>query len=248
LFVELLPYVEQAPLYGRWDPVNVSNNYGPPGTVASTVISIFICPSAGAEPNPLTFGSLTMAVTAYGGNAGVKAFPRSRASNDGMFMYTGPAVRRQVRLTDVTDGTSGTFMFGERELGDGNLDSFIGAPLMPSPTPPLTGFGFSTVWAPPPGPSDGLGLLLDGNVTINFGFPVYYKPPVLPPGFPPPPVPWGPWEEFYWDRMGAFGSRHPGGANFTLADGSVRFLLTRTPLAVVQALSTRHGGEVAAVE
>lgn len=248
LFVELLPYVEQAPLYARWDPVNVSANYGPPGTPAATVVPTYVCPSGGAEPNPVVFGSSTVAVTTYGGNAGVKAFPRWRATNDGLFLYSGPTVRRQVRMTDITDGTAGTFMFGERLLADSNLESFATAPTMPAPSPPLTGFSFSALWAPPPGPSDGLGLLLDGNVTINFGFPVYYQPPVLPPGYPPPPVVWTPWEQIYWDRMGAFGSKHPGGANFGMADGSVRFLQTRTALAVVQALSTRSGGEVAAVE
>jgi prepilin-type processing-associated H-X9-DG protein len=43
-----------------------------------------------------------------------------------------------------------------------------------------------------------------------------------------------------------FWSPHPGGANFALADGSVRFL----PYAandVLPALATRAGGEVAAV-
>jgi prepilin-type N-terminal cleavage/methylation domain-containing protein/prepilin-type processing-associated H-X9-DG protein len=48
-------------------------------------------------------------------------------------------------------------------------------------------------------------------------------------------------------RVCAFGSGHTGGANFTMGDGSVRFLATTdtSSLAFFQALSTRAGGEVA---
>ena len=43
-----------------------------------------------------------------------------------------------------------------------------------------------------------------------------------------------------------FKSRHPGGANFALVDGSVRFVSASSTsnLTVLQAMSTRAGGEV----
>jgi prepilin-type N-terminal cleavage/methylation domain-containing protein/prepilin-type processing-associated H-X9-DG protein len=41
-----------------------------------------------------------------------------------------------------------------------------------------------------------------------------------------------------------FGSNHPGGVNFVFCDGSVHFLQNSIPLLVLQALSTRAGGEV----
>ncbi len=41
-----------------------------------------------------------------------------------------------------------------------------------------------------------------------------------------------------------FWSRHPGGAKFVFADGSVRFIKEKRPLAIFQALATRQGGEI----
>ena len=50
-------------------------------------------------------------------------------------------------------------------------------------------------------------------------------------------------------RVNAFGSAHSGGANFAFVDGSVRFvtLTSNNDLTLLQALSTRAGGEVASL-
>jgi prepilin-type processing-associated H-X9-DG protein len=45
--------------------------------------------------------------------------------------------------------------------------------------------------------------------------------------------------------MCAYGSEHPGGANFCFADGSTRFLVSGTDMIVLQALSTRAAADVA---
>jgi prepilin-type processing-associated H-X9-DG protein len=50
----------------------------------------------------------------------------------------------------------------------------------------------------------------------------------------------------FWDNwydMG-FNSRHPGGAQFALADGSVRFISESIQLGMYRALSTIQAGEV----
>ena len=49
-------------------------------------------------------------------------------------------------------------------------------------------------------------------------------------------------------RLSAFGSAHPGGANFVLADGSTQFVADTIDFITYQALSTRLDGEVIAIE
>jgi prepilin-type processing-associated H-X9-DG protein len=46
------------------------------------------------------------------------------------------------------------------------------------------------------------------------------------------------------DRVREFASFHPGGANFLMADGSVRFIADNIHFRSYQALSTIQGGEV----
>lgn len=59
--------------------------------------------------------------------------------------------------------------------------------------------------------------------------------------FPDPPRP-----RDWWDVM-SFRSRHPGGASFCLADGSVRFVAQTIDYPLYRALSTRAGGEAGSV-
>ena len=46
------------------------------------------------------------------------------------------------------------------------------------------------------------------------------------------------------DPVGGFGSRHPGGANFSFGDGSVRFLKNTIKPAIFQLLSNRSDGDI----
>jgi prepilin-type N-terminal cleavage/methylation domain-containing protein/prepilin-type processing-associated H-X9-DG protein len=237
LFVEMLPYLEQENLYNRWNASNPSANFGGPDTVAATPIPLLVCPTMGIDTTG-KFGSITIGLTTYGGNAGHISFPASRATNDGVFAYSG-----RTKLTDITDGSSNTFLFGERIIGDGRLDTYLTAPLEPAPSPPLMASTWYSAWAQNPGPTAGVGLLLISNLTINFSFPTHYTPPVLPPGVPEPPVPWTDLGVLAWDRLGAYGSRHPGGANFAFADGSIRFMHDKTELKTLVPLSTIAGKE-----
>ncbi|MCI0460123.1 MAG: DUF1559 domain-containing protein, partial [Gemmataceae bacterium] len=46
----------------------------------------------------------------------------------------------------------------------------------------------------------------------------------------------------------AFGSKHPGGANFVFVDGSVRFVSQNINLGTYKSLASRNGGEVASLD
>ncbi len=245
LFIELLPHIEQGNVAQRWNYANPSANYGGDGTVAAAPIGTFVCPMAGMD-NPSKFGSSSRGSSTYAGNAGTKAYPSFRATNDGMFGYSTFNSGNTVRLTDVTDGLTSTILLGERLVGDGNLDSFLKAPLDdPAPYPPLASIGSFAAWAGSFGPNAGAGVLVSAGQSLNYGHPAPYIPPTptFPP-MPPPPVSWAKLSTQVWDRMSAHGSRHTGGVNLALGDASVRFVRVSLDPYVLQGLSTRAGGEV----
>jgi prepilin-type processing-associated H-X9-DG protein len=131
-----------------------------------------------------------------------------------------------VRLTDITDGTSNTFLFGERSHRDAEYDRLT-ATFDPGfgPVARWGAWAFDAHW-------DGAAAAL----TLSTPVPINYRVPSSSDG--------GDW---LWEglRLCAYGSGHPGGANFAFADGSVRFVHEGIPLPQLQALSTRAGGEVA---
>ena len=249
LFVELLPYLEQASVANRWNYSNANANYGNDTTVAAIPIAMYVCPVAGVDANPIRFGSEARGVVTYAGNAGTRAFPSFRATNDGLFGYSTASSRSAVRLTDVTDGLTNTLLIGERNIGDGALDSYQNAPLDETPYPPLASLSSFAAWAGIPGPNAGAGTLAGAGRPLNYSHPTPYipPPPPDPPIYPPPPPPKVPWATLSireWDRISAYGSRHTGGVNFALGDGSVRFVRLSLDGLVLQQLSTRSGGEV----
>lgn len=243
LFVELLPYVEQDPLYRQWDFVNTATNYTGSNPRANTPVPQFMCPAHLDGAHLLSNG-----FTCYGGNGGTKPFPPAQSTMDGMFHTTGPGSKPQpnqtgVNFLDVRDGTSNTLMLGERIIGDGALDTYLNAPtITPAPNPPLQSIGAYMRWAPAPSDPNAAGGLLAGGVPIGFAAPSSWSPP-LPPAIPPP-VDWNTLQTQWYNRLGAYSSYHDSGLNVALADGSIRFLRKTTTVTMMIILSTRNGGEV----
>jgi prepilin-type processing-associated H-X9-DG protein len=139
----------------------------------------------------------------------------SSMTQDGIFYHNS-----SVQITGITDGTSNTIAFGERNRLDKNFDAIYGAGSMGS----YAGWAWTSVNSA----EDYLGGA--GPYGLNW---------TVPAGTTTDPV------YVYSDaRLGTFGSQHTGGANFCFTDGSVRFIGNSVPLVTLQALTTRAGGEV----
>ena len=163
-------------------------------------------------------------VTSYRGNtSGRNAFDPAWGL-DGIFLPAWLGAT-PVRILDITDGTSGTILFGEYSNLDRNWPgyaSLLGSTDLPFPL-------LTSAW--------------NGDTFNPFGVGYYPLNSKL------PPVPADPLTAsiYVYSREYAYGSSHPGGANFAFCDGSVRFLTDAaagTPGGLLSKLSTRAGGEV----
>jgi len=232
LFIFILNEMEQSNLRGELDledPLN--NEQGGQSAISAIVLPVLVCPSDVLKANPVDNGSGRWhGLTSYGGNGGTGGTNRFLCTvnpqiADGMFFETGPlshptAGQSPVRVADVLDGTSNTLFFGERSHVDEAFDTWA------------TGAGEQLLgdygWWHTCG---GLAIV---DATMTTLAPVNYETDTSQ-------------TDFACLRVSAFGSLHPGGANFALADGSVRFLGETIEMDTYRALSTRRGGEVAPV-
>jgi prepilin-type N-terminal cleavage/methylation domain-containing protein/prepilin-type processing-associated H-X9-DG protein len=227
VFVSLLPFLEQQNLYQVWNFTDPRLNGQSSTSPAATVLSVLTCPSdlipQNPYPAPKPPGSV-WGITSYGGNAGSQAYPIP--SDDGIFFAVGPAsspVLSPVRIGDVTDGLSNTLLFGERYHWDPNFDALYSAG-SGGASDKIGGYGW---WG-----SFGTGAVTD--VTESAYAPLNYLVP---------PSPSNPTLAVNM-RINAWGSGHTNGANFALADGSVRFVSNAISQTTLQYLATRAGGEV----
>lgn len=158
-----------------------------------------------------------------------------------------------VRIVNITDGTSNTLLLGERSFVDPAYDAVAKAifreQLLNYGFPPelidmylgmvSVGLDFSGAW-------DGASYNSDPSPRgyAIAGAPINYRVRLTPaqaanPSASDPAVVLA-----YNQRRHAYGSSHPGGANFAFCDGSVRFLSDSTPFGVLRNMSTAASGEV----
>ena len=242
LFVFLLPYFEQEGLRNQFDfsdPIN--NTAGGTASLTAMVLPTLVCPSDLIPENPTQNTPMPRwyGLTSYGGNGGTRSYHPTSGflKTDGIFFTTGPASFPQpnqvpVRLAHVKNGASYTLFFGERSHYDPNYDSFAAQGW----DQPMGKYGW---WAT-------CGLLAVGDVTLSSYAPINYRMPVSYENRAAAVPPANSADDFkyYIDlRICAYGSNHPGGANFAMVDGSAKFLSETTSLLVLRAISTRAGTE-----
>jgi prepilin-type N-terminal cleavage/methylation domain-containing protein/prepilin-type processing-associated H-X9-DG protein len=242
LMIELLPFVEQDNLQKNWNYTNYNANLmnptnpnGPSGQVVKT----FLCPSSIVAQNPTAVVSgNTYGLNSYGGVAGrishsafISSGPRQPAApspldyniqivmtRDGLFY-----INSRTTISGITDGTSNTLMFGERQHRDPEFDRMY-------TNFPIIGWS-GWAWANQP---NAVGDFLVGTCRpINW---------MIPTGTTGPNSSSNTWIR---QKLSSMSSAHSGGANVAMADGSVRFLKDSTTQPILWALATRAAGEVA---
>ena len=113
----ILPYIEQTPVYRRIDlsqPIQTS-------PAIQTMLALCVCPSDIAPTAPFAvpdgFGNTVClaAPTSYAACCGSDAADTRDATGDGVFFRNS-----QIRIADIVDGTSQTFLIGERAWANAN--------------------------------------------------------------------------------------------------------------------------------
>jgi prepilin-type N-terminal cleavage/methylation domain-containing protein/prepilin-type processing-associated H-X9-DG protein len=240
----LAPFLEETTAYNALDmtvPLYLPTGYAiaPQNVVGvALVLAVFLCPSDQGVAVATGFGPTNYAACAGTGLGGGTPF-----NTDGTFF-----VNSQTRFKDISDGTSKTAAFSESLLGTGaetfsgqiqdtqtQYSYLLGAPVNPTGCAASTTFNESNrrnfAWVsgeyrcalynhyltPNSPTADCFGtLLLTTDITQQYA-------------------------AFGWHDAR---SRHPGGVNVCMADGSLQFIADDISLLTWQALSTRAGGEV----
>jgi prepilin-type N-terminal cleavage/methylation domain-containing protein/prepilin-type processing-associated H-X9-DG protein len=116
LFVALFPYLDQDSLHSQLvlNVVNPQNvNCSGANALGATVLQVLVCPAESAAPpgDVQQDGTLYFALMNYGGCSGTSATDQNAINMlcNGIFY-----MNSTVSINQITDGTSNTFLFGER--------------------------------------------------------------------------------------------------------------------------------------
>jgi len=263
----LLPYLEQANLQAQLDfqqPLMTGVGFNPslnPLFIvpARTIVPVFLCPSDSAQPIFDTVIGVPPTPTQWAGlNYMISIGSGTGTNYDDRYVTDGMAwMNSAMKHRDITDGTSNTVMMSETLMGD-RIDSVGGLP--PFPYRRIGSWGGSSNANPPPGWTMGGTLISNPNLasilpsvtswaggqartgrgqawirgvpfsTCTTGY--------LTPNSRIPDI------GLHGRGFYAARSLHTGGANFLLADGSVRFMSENIDLTLCRNLHSRNGGEV----
>jgi prepilin-type N-terminal cleavage/methylation domain-containing protein/prepilin-type processing-associated H-X9-DG protein len=246
-FARLLGYMEQKNVF---DSINFSlSSYDPTNaTAAATTVSSFLCPSdlQTQMPTGQILAGFGWAGINYRGNEGMSVamwygVDDTGNVNNGIVSPPNGVFHSDelIRLADLVDGTSNTAAFSEHVLGDfsNSIATDLSDTFQPGTHPLNSDEAYNQC----------LGVVVSNLAQqgySNVGAPWTY-------GYHSTTSYWhsGPPNSrscmFPPSRISTTAnSRHPGGVNVTLADGSVRFVKNTVNVKTWRALGTRNQGEV----
>jgi prepilin-type N-terminal cleavage/methylation domain-containing protein/prepilin-type processing-associated H-X9-DG protein len=235
---QLLRELDQAALFNAinfscvaWasDPV-----FGPPnGTAIFTSLAVFLCPS----DTDRIADAPRLGHNSYRACAGTLPYnlaedsPDGTGRNDGIFWF-----QSAVRPASITDGLGATAMFSERCLGgswriDTASDIYMSGSALASCAglAPRSGGRYGIPWEQSGGRWGDGGLFY---TRYNHALPPSRPSCIL-----------GGTDDYSTPIAVSASSRHPGGVNVAMADGSVHFIRNQVDPAVWKALATVSGGE-----
>jgi len=236
--VRLLPFLEQGNFYSTYETSTAAaKEAGGPDSLSATNFSIFVCPSdalpsparleecTGASPSVPVSPAVYHGLSSYGINFGPSYLPTNRLSN-GIANEIGGTplgLRARVTIMMVTDGTTNTIFAGERHNFEPRWQYLKWYPSI----------------------ANEAAMKFVNGQRRSGGKPINYR---LPEAIETTPITFNntAWRLWRSERIEAYGSGHPGGANFAFVDGSVKFLGDGTSQPTLQALSTRtnNGTEI----
>jgi prepilin-type processing-associated H-X9-DG protein len=252
---QLNPYLEQTNIYNTMDltqPIYVPPNFNISVTnqfAVQQIVKLFLCPSDRGIPVSEAYGEPVIGPTNYAvcvGTGMTNGGPPLGTpwNSDGMFR-----AQRPLRIADVTDGLSNTAAMSESLLGDGDENASGPMPGDPQLVYAYTGFGTplsdsacanATLW----NVENRRGFMWASGEMRCASYNHYYTPNA--PIYDCVTNDTTPGVGIYTAvAFRAARSRHPGGVNVLLGDGSVHFVSQSVDLGVWRALATRAGGEVA---
>ncbi len=245
--VMLLPYMDQAPLYNKYDskvpPVNEAGSLGQSATVAaaniqliSTPLAAFNCPSTPSTSKTYTgsvpFGPLTLTWTAAQSDYCVTTGVLGTFSNLAYASYPGGSGGQRDGIlqasgtgggvsspASVLDGLSNTFLMGERVGGVIIYNALRQQLPVPAPYAQANGGGWGDFLN---GEHWTGGSLYDGTFGVQGPCPINCTNA----------------------RGAGFYSFHTGGSHFLMADGAVRFVSANIAAFTFASLITRQKGEI----
>ncbi|MBA2117801.1 DUF1559 family PulG-like putative transporter [Bremerella alba] len=247
--VKILPFIEQSAVYEQVKTATQNfyhNASNAESLVQNNRISGFVCPSDSSFPDSSRQGNCNYPFS-VGSNLG---WDVDEARQNGVFCRY-----KEVNFAGITDGTTNTILVGEHLTGDGD-DSFYRVE-----SDVVRGLSWSANESTSQGPItqaslDAAGVACENNKSNHSSYAALRWTrgtleyamfnTMATPNWKYPSCMTSTNTGNHGSSKGIYvaRSRHPGGVNFTLADGSVRFITETIDSSAYHAMGSRNGGEV----